>query len=621
MIHKFNSSQKLYLISLILTLIFIFAGQTTPLKAQAGYELHQVSFEGNQTFSGGKLMQQCAMYTINFIQDKFLGKDPFLYDEEILNTDLRRIERFYQRQGFLYAKAEKQALDINEDDQSVELTIKIDEGKAFAVDSIYYNFRQADSSEISRIEDVYENSRGNFEMREGMRFQDQLVKSDQSMLLKKYNNNGFPYARIETNLELDTQNYLVDITYQIESGQLSYFGDVDISGTGFTAKWVIRRHLAFERGQIFEQKLLDETQRNLFSLGSFQIVTVSAVLDKEPNDSIKVNIKVKEAPRFSSKVGVGYGREDDFRAFSDSRLLDFLGAARRLNLYLKHSGLEPYHISLKLTQPSFLTTSTFFTFNPFIRRQKEPGYKVRRLGGETSVIHHFNSKLSGSVTYSFERIDLNTASVAVDIDSLQTNDDLYDKSGFILAFNFDNATPRFNPNSGFANALRMRFNGIGFSDDFSYTKALLDLRRYQKFWGLILALRFEIGGIEPVRGNSFIPVEDRFYAGGASSVRGWARAELGPLDENGTPRGGNSIIEGSSEIRYPIYGPLSGVVFMDFGNVWIRSFSYDINELRYASGLGLRYSTPIGPVRLDLARPVFDDEDKIILHISVGHAF
>ncbi len=104
-------------------------------------------------------------------------------------------------------------------------------------------------------------------------------------------------------------------------------------------------------------------------------------------------------------------------------------------------------------------------------------------------------------------------------------------------------------------------------------------------------------------------------------MRGWSRAELGPHNAEDVPIGGNSLLEASIELRHPIGGLLSGVIFSDFGNVWTGSFNYELGDLRYALGFGLRVGTPIGPIRLDFARPIYDEDTAWQFYLSVGHAF
>ena len=166
-----------------------------------------------------------------------------------------------------------------------------------------------------------------------------------------------------------------------------------------------------------------------------------------------------------------------------------------------------------------------------------------------------------------------------------------------------------------------KFSGLGFGSDFNYNKLQIDLRRYQRFRGNVLAYRLKIGSIRSFDESEFIPVEDRFYAGGATSVRGWGRQQLGPKDTQGNPIGGSSLLEGSLEMRYRLVWDLGGVFFWDFGNVWEGFSEYRLNEIRHSLGFGLRYATPIGPIRIDAARPIRDVEDRWQFHFSVGHAF
>ncbi|NIR50970.1 BamA/TamA family outer membrane protein [candidate division KSB1 bacterium] len=179
------------------------------------------------------------------------------------------------------------------------------------------------------------------------------------------------------------------------------------------------------------------------------------------------------------------------------------------------------------------------------------------------------------------------------------------------------------------------------STRFKYIKFSGEYRRFHKFEpGRVFAWRFLIASMGPIRGSNVTPVEERFFSGGSYSVRGWGRQLLGPLNvdtridtldnmeidtvRSVVPVGGNSIIEGSFEFRSTIYKKLSGALFLDYGNVWENSDGYDLFDLRYALGVGLRYNTFIGPIRVDFAwklNPQPLDEDRFQLHVSIGHAF
>ena len=135
------------------------------------------------------------------------------------------------------------------------------------------------------------------------------------------------------------------------------------------------------------------------------------------------------------------------------------------------------------------------------------------------------------------------------------------------------------------------------------------------------------GFMRPYGPGPETPVEERFFAGGNVSVRGWGRQLLGPQAVNGAtpiPLGGDSKLESSVELRYPIVKDLGGVLFLDAGNVWAAWNGIDPLDLHYALGIGLRYQTPIGPFRIDMAWKLntqYVDERLYRLHLSIGQAF
>ncbi len=121
--------------------------------------------------------------------------------------------------------------------------------------------------------------------------------------------------------------------------------------------------------------------------------------------------------------------------------------------------------------------------------------------------------------------------------------------------------------------------------------------------------------------DEFVPAEERFYAGGSYSVRGYSRNMLGPLDETGSPTGGLSLAEASVELRISLVGSLGFVSFLDGGNVWKQTLTYKLDEIAYALGAGLRYDTPVGPVRFDAAKSLTDGGVPWQFHFSIGQAF
>lgn len=237
------------------------------------------------------------------------------------------------------------------------------------------------------------------------------------------------------------------------------------------------------------------------------------------------------------------------------------------------------------------------------------------------LTYQFNSWLNSSLNYYLEDVQQSIEQGDPEFNDMESDKFPYNKSGILFSTIFNNSAPQFSPGKGINLSAGLKVNGYLFGGDFSYTRLWGDFRTYHRIGDFVLAARIMAGGISSADSSGFIPVEDRFYSGGSNSVRGWNRSELGPKRESGSPLGGKSILEGNLELRYKLFWRLSGVVFLDAGNVWQPSFDYHLNKLAYAAGGGLRLETPIGPVRLDLGYPVWNEKKSPQFFISVGQAF
>ncbi|RPH98090.1 MAG: hypothetical protein EHM72_13075, partial [Calditrichaeota bacterium] len=458
-----------------------------------------------------------------------------------------------------------------------------------------------------------------FKLQPDQRFRDELFRADINQVQSLLTDNGFPYATIQQRLQIDESNNTVVIDLEIQSGPQCRFGDITIQGHLHTREAILRKQLDFHQGEIFNKERLDESQQQLYGLNLFEYVTVKASAPPTPQVDIPVHVFVREADRFSTKLGIGYGNEDRFRSLVQFQWLGFMRDAKRLNLDFKHSYLEPIRIDLQLTQPAVLGLKTTLSLNPFFRRQLEPGYHLNRLGAHVSLQRPISDPTKAGLTYTFENVLLDTASVGklAGIDSL---DNLYNKSSLFFGLSFDTTDDLFAPHEGMNASFNIKYNGL-LTKQYPYLKWIVDLRRFHSLMGTVAAMRLSFGNINSFDPSGFIPVEDLFFAGGANSVRGWNRHELGPQDSEGKPLGGSSYLEGSLENRFPLWRIVQGAVFVDAGNVWINKGAMDIDELRYAIGIGLRIKTPIGPIRFDIAKPIRDKQNDYRWHLSIGEAF
>jgi outer membrane translocation and assembly module TamA len=171
--------------------------------------------------------------------------------------------------------------------------------------------------------------------------------------------------------------------------------------------------------------------------------------------------------------------------------------------------------------------------------------------------------------------------------------------------------------------LESSLNFLG--SDENYIKQVFEFKGFREFKGIIFAKRFTVGLIEPFGKTDTldVPIFKRFFAGGSTSMRGYPFQKLGPLASNEDPIGGDTLLLGSFEGRFPVYKKLGGVVFLDYGNVYQDEFDFKLDEIKYAIGTGLRYDTLIGPLRLDFGYALNPEPniDRFQFFLSIGHAF
>jgi outer membrane protein assembly factor BamA len=205
-------------------------------------------------------------------------------------------------------------------------------------------------------------------------------------------------------------------------------------------------------------------------------------------------------------------------------------------------------------------------------------------------------------------------------------------SSIALAFDHTTTDDLLNPQRGRSVTLQIEQAGTVLPGDFNYTTATADVRAYVPLHArVVLAGRAHAGAIDPVGGDDDVPFFKRYFLGGSSSLRGWGRFEVAPLSAAGLPLGGFSLLETSLELRARVWKTLGLVLFADAGNVWEGTWEYRLSDLRYDVGPGLRYLTPIGPLRADFAYQLNPIPGLLVdgelqdrrwrVHFSIGQSF
>jgi len=589
-------------------------------NAQENYRVREVAFSGNATISSSILHQQMYMHATSWLEE-FFGSDPFFFSEEILLDDLASIVRLYQQEGFLNVRLEEPVITADHDGKTLTVRITIIEGEPVLVDTVAVSSPGIEPAFRSIHDSLWRSVSGDLDVKAGARFRDEALRRDQGTLASSLANSGFPFASVQYRMHVDTIRQRSAVIWSMEMGPPVNFGNVSYTGNKRLPTSILEKKLAFTPGSSFDESKLEETQRAIYSLLLHNTVTVTPLYADAQVGSVPVQITVQEADQFQTWFSVGYGQEEKLRGAIRFTWKGLFGGTPSFRLAMEHSALNQYSFNGWYVDPDFFIARTTFIAYPFKRRETEPSYTADRTGIRLSLQRHVVEQIFGTFSYTIEDVGLDLTSIS-EINKPGPLLENYWKSSVMVTATRSTAEPLFTPRSGTTATAILTINGKVFDTPYNFLRLLTDFRSYHELWEtLVLAWRLRAGALTTSEEHDFIPVEERFYAGGTTSVRGWKRFELGPVDNVGRPIGGSSLLEGSLELRFPIWEALSGVAFLDCGNVWVPSFTYRLDEIRYSAGGGIRVGTPIGPVRLDAAVPVFDVVKEWQWIFSFGQAF
>jgi outer membrane protein insertion porin family len=380
------------------------------LRAQEEGEIRKVRFSGNDHFSDRYLRKQISFKPATWLEKTVFKKRPSSYSGDAMDMIRSELFHFYRSEGFLNMELGTPEIKTRGRKKKVELSFTIQEGEPIILDSIGYDILE--NPALPPLPSDWEPGKLKLTAKTGEPFRDALIWTDSDLISHYFINRGHPYARVVPGIKVDTARHTATLIWQVDRGPLGYFGNITIAGNKRTPDKTIMRQMAFKTGDLYSRKKLNKSQQQVYELGTFRIASVKAQLSKQQDDTIPVAMVFTEAPATATRVGFGYGREDKLRGFIDFRLLNFTGGARRLNIYLKHSALEPYHIEATLTQPGAFSANSTLAFSPSIRKMHEPGYELLTYGANLSLLQKITQKLSGSINWYYDKVILDTTTLA-----------------------------------------------------------------------------------------------------------------------------------------------------------------------------------------------------------------
>jgi outer membrane protein assembly complex protein YaeT len=603
-------------------------------------QVTSIRFEGTTAASADQLKAIIATKESGFLP---WSRKRF-FDRQALDSDVMRVEAYYADRGYPKAKVVGVDVRLNDAKDKVALTVRIDEGEPILVENVV--FEGLDGIPTDHLERL----RAQLPVAAGRPRDQRMILTAHDMVIAELRDHGFPYASVRIVERAGTSGSAVQLAVSVDTGPESVFGPITIYGVVSVEEEVIRRELAFNEGELYQLGRITESQRRLYGLELFQFVNIAPRLPEDRSTQIPIVVTVVEGKHRRLQLAAGYGSEERARGRINWRHVNFGGGARTGEVEARASSLEQ-GVRGTVTQPFLFQRGLSLQLTGSTWWANEPVYEYRSSGGRASVSRDFSRAGVGTIrgvrhvvsaTFAQEYEDYTVAPEVLDdptfrdeLIALGLNPETGQGSGTVAAVEFDfernTASQPLDPRQGYFVSGHVEKAGQWLRGTFDYTELVGDVRGYIPLGSrLVWASRARSGTLAGPSA-ALIPFYKRYFVGGSTSIRGWGRYQVSPLTPAGNPVGGRTMLEVSTEARFGIRGKLRGVVFVDGGNVWNDPWSVQVRSLRWAVGPGVRYDTPVGPMRFDLGIQVNPIDGLMIegnpetrkwrVHFSIGQAF
>jgi outer membrane protein insertion porin family len=457
------------------------------------------------------------------------------------------------------------------------------------------------------------------EIRPGRPFDEPGLLDDKQRLLNFFADNGYPYANIEQGFTVDRASNTADIRYDITPGNFVSVGNIYIVGDVLTSQKAIKKAMDIKEGAPFSRKKLIDSQLSIRRLGPFSYVSIETIGIEERRDVVHLKVKVEEQRPYMLDLGLSYSTDESFTGSLTFRNINAFGWAKTNAMSLT-AGQNLSRVEMRWLDPRFVGSKFEMLSAAWVQYKKQPAYAYTEIAGAIGWIR----RLSRWTFYFNFEIDRNYFvegdSVAADADSLRDNT-IFKNS---LSSSYDSRDSFSFPTKGI-----YTYGLVSFFDEIKGNEAHFVKFVWQFEYDLGFLRRFVLSSalrtshIQKLGRNISIPANERLYMGGDDTVRGFAYQSLGPTNAAGQAIGSFTRWITNFELRMLIWRRLSIAAFYDMGSLTPNYSDVTLTTIRNSAGAGLRYNTPVGPVRLDVGFPLDrrPNESRARLHFTFGYVF
>ncbi|MFZ4439005.1 MAG: outer membrane protein assembly factor BamA [Syntrophales bacterium] len=541
-----------------------------------------ISFEGNRAFTTKELKN---MMTTNewgifhfFTESGLLKKDQ-------LKQDVGKLNAFYLNNGFINAQIGEPVISYDRD--GIRIKILVSEGKQFRV------------GKIAIGGDELATPRGDLLAKLQIRKKDfyarEAIMKDMDYLTQVCNDEGYAGADVAPRTEPQEKDLTVDVTYEVKKGQLVYFNRINITGNNKTRDKVVRRQLSIVEGDLYSRTKLKNSYMSLNQLRYFEEIDFQS--EKGPDETLTdVNIHIKEKPTGVFSLGAGYSALDQAVVSAQVSQQNLFGRGQTLSLKASVGSRSTLY-DISFTEPWLFDMPLWSKFDVWNLYRQYDSYNLDSKGFGTTLGYPLMPYLTGYFGY---RLSLDNVKDIQDSASSYIKKQLggTTSSGVTFTLTRDSTNDSMFPSAGSKNSTSIEYTGGPLQGDVSYTRyGATSAWFFPLPLDTVIGVRGRIGMISGNEGKD-VPIFERYYLGGISSLRGLR--EVGPKDPaTGDVIGGRTMLNFNFDYIFPLIknAGMKGVLFYDTGNSW--DTGYHVGDLRKTAGLGVRWYSPIGPLRLE----------------------
>jgi len=546
--------------------------------------IEKIRFTGNKAFTDKEILKVIETSETDWLS---FFNDSGIYKKDVLKIDLLRIEGLYQDNGYLKIRVLEPRISLDKDKKDIFITIPVEEGPQYKVGKI--QVQEDDTYSAAELLAV-------LKIKEGQVYNMSELREDILTITEMYSQKGYAYADVNPVTTLNEKAKAVDVAIRTDRGRKVFVGQINIKGNEKTLDHVIRREFRLKEGQVFNSDKLKRSRQRINNLGFFGDVKVDTKPGGAP-DLIDIDASLVEKPTGSFSLGAGFSSVDNFIFNGSISQNNLFGRGQRLNFSAQTSSRRT-NFNLNFTEPRLLDTNILLGVDLFNNQSNFFSFTSKNVGGGLRFGKSLGEFDWGGLNYRFARVKVSNVNPLFETPFLRN--ETRTTSRLTPTYIYDSRDNFLNPTRGWRHSASVDIGGLG---GIKFFRSNYEVTYYRPlFWKFVLALHGELGIAGGYSGDR-LPVFERYFMGGAQSLRGFTIRQVGPKDGTGNPLGGDQSLLFNLEVVYPIGRIFRVFAFHDRGNVYgdgtdisTTASTIDLSKMRKSVGGGVRFQSPFGPI-------------------------